>query len=256
MGGIVKIALLIEYEGTNYYGFQIQTSVPSIQGELEKAISKVTGEVVRLHGAGRTDAGVHASGQVATFETQSGHHPCTFVKALNFHLPADIAIRDACQVEADFDPRRHALSREYRYTILNSPVRLPLTRRWAYLVPRKLNIGAMSEACDMLLGQHDYASFTNKEGGAKNTIRTILGASLKRRGNSVVFDISANAFLPQQVRRTVGCLIRIGLGDMEAAELGEMVVSPKIGTARPTAPSHGLCLIRVNYSYIGFGSQL
>jgi tRNA pseudouridine38-40 synthase len=250
--GIAKIALLIEYEGTSYCGFQIQKGVPTIQGELENTVLKVTGKAVRLHGAGRTDAGVHASGQVATFETQSALSPSTFVKALNFHLPTDIAIKDACQVKANFDARRDALSREYRYTILNRPVLLPLSRRFACFVPRKLNINVMCEACEVLVGEHDFASFTNSEGKAKHTVRTILGIKLGEKGDFVVSDVSANAFLPQQVRRTVGCLVKIGLGEMEIEELFRMIILAGIETTKPIAPAHGLCLMKVNYSNIGF----
>ena len=227
--------------------------MPTVQGELEQAILKVTGEAVRIRGAGRTDAGVHASGQVAAFETESALSPSTFVKAINFYLPLDIAIKDACKVEANFDARRHALSREYRYTIVNSPVVLPLSRRWAYCVSGKLNIEAMNKTCEALLGTHDFASFTNSEGCAKNTVRTVFGAELHRKDSFVVFDISAIGFLPQQVRRTVGCLIKIGLGEMGVEELDRMVISARAGMAKPTAPPHGLCMMKVNYSNIGFG---
>ena len=254
---MAKIALLIEYEGTKYHGFQIQNNVPTIQGKLERAIFKVTGEAVRLRGAGRTDAGVHARGQVATFETNSDASllpPLTLVRALNFHLPPDISIRDACNVEANFDARRDALSREYRYSILNNPVHSPRYRQWAYLVARKLDAEAMSKACDILLGQHDFAPFTNKEGGAKNTVRTVFRAEVRKEGDFIFFDMVANAFLPQQVRRTVGSLIRIGLGDMEVSEFYKMASSGMIGAAKIVAPPHGLCLMKVNYSNIRFAN--
>ncbi|MCL0078368.1 tRNA pseudouridine(38-40) synthase TruA [Dehalococcoidia bacterium] len=249
---MAKIALLIEYEGTRYHGFQIQLNVPTIQGELERAIFKVTGEAVRLHGAGRTDAGVHARGQVATFETASALPPLTFLRALNFYLPPDISVRDACNVGMGFDVRRDALSREYRYTILNDSVYSPRHRRWAYRVTGKLDAEAMNRACEVLLGQHDFAPFTNSEGGAKNTVRTVFKAEVRREGRLMFFDMVANAFLPQQVRRTAGSLLRIGSGDMEVDEFREMAGSGLIGAAKPVAPAHGLCLMRVNYSNIGF----
>lgn len=252
MSGVTKIALLIEYEGTRYHGFQIQNNAPTIQGELERAIFKVTGEAVRISGAGRTDAGVHARGQVATFETSSVLPPLTFVRALNFYLPPDISVRDACNVAVGFDVRRDALSREYRYTILNDSVHSPQYRRWAYLVTGKLDAGAMSKACEILLGQRDFAPFTNNEGGAKNTVRTVFKAEVRREGRLMYFDMVASAFLPQQVRRTAGSLIKTGLGSMEADEFYEMAGCGMIGAAKIVAPPHGLCLMRVNYSDIGF----
>ncbi|HAZ32198.1 MAG TPA: tRNA pseudouridine(38-40) synthase TruA [Dehalococcoidia bacterium] len=249
---MAKISLLIEYEGTNYHGFQIQSNVPTIQGELERAIFRVTGEAVRIRGAGRTDAGVHAWGQVATFETASALPPLTFLRALNFYLPPDISVRDACSVGVRFDVRRDALSREYRYTILNDSVHSPRHRRWTYLVTRKLDTEAMSKACGILLGQHDFAPFTNTEGAAKNTVRTVFKAEVRREGRLMFFNMAANAFLPQQVRRTAGSLLRVGSGEMEVDEFWEMAGSGLIGAAKPVAPPHGLCLMRVNYSDIGF----
>jgi len=249
---LAKIGLLIEYEGTSYHGFQIQNNVPTIQGELERAIFKVTGERVRIRGAGRTDAGVHAWGQVATFETASALPPPTLMRALNFYLPPDISVRDACSVGVSFDVRRDALSREYRYTILNDSVRSPRHRRWAYLVTGRLDAEAMSEACEILLGQHDFAPFTNNEGGAKNTMRTVFKAEVRREGHLMFFDMVASAFLPQQVRRTAGSLVKIGSGCMQVDEFCEMAGSGLIGAAKPVAPPHALCLMRVHYSDIGF----
>lgn len=252
---MAKIALLIEYEGTRYHGFQIQIDVPTIQGELEKALFKVTREAVRLYGAGRTDAGVHALGQVATFEIDSALSPLTFLKALNSYLATDISVRDACTVEGGFDARRSALSREYRYTILNDSVPSPLHRRWTCRVPRKLDTVAMNKACGGLRGKHDFAPFTNDEGGRKNTIRTVFEAAVRREGRLVFFDMVANAFLPQQVRRTIGSLLKVGSGEMEVKCFHKMAGSGLIGAARPVAPAHGLCLVRVNYSNIGFSDD-
>lgn len=252
MSGVAKIALLIEYEGTRYHGFQIQDSVPTIQGELEKAIFKVTGAAGRLRGAGRTDAGVHAWGQVATFETISLIAPRTFVRALNFYLPVDISVRDACNADAMFDARRDALRREYRYTILNGSRQSPRHRRWAYMVGVRLDAVAMNRACEILLGEHDFAPFTGIEGGMKNTVRTVFRAEVKKEGQFMFFDVEANAFLPRQVRRIAGSLLRVGSGDMEVEEFWEMAGSGMIGAARPVAPPHGLCLMRVHYSDIGF----
>jgi len=247
--------LLIEYEGTRYHGFQIQKDVPTIQGEVEKAIQKVTGEMIRLYGAGRTDAGVHAKGQVAAFETESTLSAEIFVKALNSYLSPDIAIKDACIVKASFDPRRDAVSREYRYTINNSTVRSPISRKWAYSVLKKLNIENMNAASEILLGEHDLAPFTNKEGATKNTVRMVTKAEFEQENEFLYFDMVSRAFLPQQVRRTVGSLLEVGSGKLEVSEFFEIACSGEIGRAKPVVPPHGLCLIKVNYSDIGFSYE-
>ena len=252
MTGIAKIALLIEYEGTGYHGFQVQSNVPTIQEELEKAIQKITGEKIRLHGAGRTDAGVHAKGQVAAFEFASAFSPLSLVRAMNAYLPPDIVVKDACQVEASFNPRRDALSREYRYTIMNGSLPSPFSRRWAYFKPRKLDVSAMNKACEIMKGEHDFASFTNSEGRAKNTIRTVFKTEVRKKNDFISIDMVANAFLPQQVRRTVGYLVEIGSGNMGAGDFYEMINSGRIGLAEHVVPPHGLCLMKVNYSDIGF----
>ncbi len=170
---------MVEYEGTAYYGFQWQKGVPTIQGKLEEAVFNVTGQRVRIRGAGRTDAGVHARGQVASFECESRLSAPVMVRALNANLPPDIAVKAACEVDSRFDPRRDALSREYRYTILNTVSRSPLWARWSYWLPRRLDTDAMNRACEALLGEKDMAPFTNREGGKKNTVRRVMRAAVE-----------------------------------------------------------------------------
>ena len=247
--------MLIEYEGTRYHGFQIQNDVPTIQGEVEKAIQKVTGEKIRLHGAGRTDAGVHAREQVAAFEIESTLSAKTFVKALNSYLSPDIAIRNAYNVNRSFDPRRDAVSREYRYTINNSSVRSPFSRKWAYSVLKKLNIDHMNAASEILIGEHDFVPFTNNEGATKNTVRKVTTAEFWGEDEFIYFGMVASAFLPQQVRRTVGSILQVGLGKMGVSEFYKVARSGEIGKAKPVAPPHGLCLMKVNYSDIGFNHE-
>jgi len=243
---------LVEYEGTAYYGFQWQKGVPTIQGKLEEAVFNVTGQRVRIRGAGRTDAGVHARGQVASFECESRLSAPVMVRALNANLPPDIAVKAACEVDSRFDPRRDALSREYRYTILNTVSRSPLWARWSYWLPRRLDTDAMNRACEALLGEKDMAPFTNREGGKKNTVRRVMRAAVERVGGRVLFDMEANAFLPQQVRRAVAALIRVGLGQMTVRDFFDLAASGETGKAKLVAPAQGLCLMRVNYSKIGF----
>jgi len=228
--------------------------VPTIQAELEKAIGKITGERVRINVASRTDAGVHAQGQVAAFVTAAVLSPLTFVRALNFHLPRDIAIKDARQVGEEFNPRKDALSREYRYTILNRPTPSPLQDRQAYFLSKQMDVEAMNRACQFLIGEHDFASFTDIREGTKSTVRRVIKAAIHKEREFMFFDMVAHAFLPHQVRRTVGSLIKVGSGKMGIEEFGEMISSGKLGMANLAAPPHGLCLIKVNYSDFGFTS--
>ncbi len=237
--------LVIEYEGTRYHGFQIQANAPTIQGELERALFRLTGETIRVKGAGRTDAGVHAKGQVVTFVTRSELSPGTFVRALNFYLPRDIAVRTAYTVSNNFDVRRDARSREYRYYILNRATPSPLWQRYAYFVAKPLYVEAMNNACQILIGRHDFTSFSSYR--IANAVRTVYKAEVRREGDLVTFDMVADSFLPHQVRNTVGALIDVGLGNSSPREFCEMARAREPGSARPTAPAHGLYLMKVNY---------
>jgi len=244
--GLTKIVLLMEYEGTNYHGFQWQENAATIQGELESALYKLTGEAVRVMAASRTDAGVHALGQVASFRTGSGHPARTFVSGLNYYLPSDIAIKDACLVHGDFNVRR-AISRHYRYYITNSPTRSPFKTRYAHLVPRQLDIETINQACKSLVGEHDFAPFISSVAPIKNTVRTVYSAQVARQGDMVIFDITANSFLPHQVRNTVGALIKVGLDKMKVKTFQEMARCGQRGVIGPTAPACGLWLMQIDY---------
>jgi len=242
-----KIVLVVEYDGRNYYGFQWQAKLPTIQAELERAIHELTGESSRVIAASRTDAGVHARGQVVSFRTKSALSPQTFVRALNYYLPRDIAVKGACKVNMDFNVRRDAVSREYDYCILNSSTRSPLFEGFAYFVPRKLNIKVMNRMCKFLEGEHDFASFAAALGKLGSTTRTVYEAKVTKEDEMVTYHMTANSFLPHQVRNTVGLLIRIGLGKVGLEELQQIMEAKRLGLAGPTAPAHGLCLTKVNY---------
>jgi len=245
-----KIALIMEYDGTTYHGFQLQASLPTIQGEIEKALWKLTGERSRVMAASRTDTGVHAKEQVVSFRTKSSLPSPTFIKGLNYYLPSDIAVKAAFRVSDSFNVRRSALSREYNYYILNSPTRSPIRRGFAYLVTGNLDIGAMNQACQAIIGKHDFASFaTCIESRIKSTIRHIYRAEIEKDGDLVIFNIVANSFLPHQVRNTVGALIKVGLGKMTVDEFRSIVEAKRPGLAGPTAPACGLCLMRINYPH-------
>jgi len=244
-----QILLIIEYDGTGYHGFQWQNGLPSIQKEVEKAISKLTGEKRRVISASRTDAGVHAKGQVVGFRTRSELPTRNFVNGLNHYLPRDIAVKAAYRVNDAFRIRRDAVSREYSYYILNSPTRSPIREGRVYQVANPLDIEAMNRAAQTLIGEHDFASFVNGDGSwLESTVRNVSRAEVERDGELVTFHIAANSFLPHQVRTTVGVLIRVGQGKMKLDQFNSIIKARLPGTAGPTAPACGLCLDRVNYS--------
>ncbi len=243
-----NIVLILEYDGIRYHGSQLQANAPTIQEEMEKALQKLTGERTRVKAASRTDAGVHAKGQVISFRTKSALPLKAFIGGLNYYLPRDIAVKEAFGVDDSFDVRRSALSREYKYYILNSPTRSPMRQGFSYLVNGNLDIGAMNQACQALIGKHDFASFvTSTDIGEKSTVRNVHKAGIERDGDMVVLDMVANSFLPHQVRNTVGSLIKVGQGKMTVDEFYGMVEARRPGLAGPTAPAGGLCLMRVNY---------
>jgi tRNA pseudouridine38-40 synthase len=242
-----KFILLIEYDGTQYYGFQWQVDLPTIQNELEQAIKQFCGQSSRVMAASRTDAGVHAKGQVVSFWAKSTLDTMTLVRALNYYLPGDIAVKAAYRAGDDFNVRRDALSREYRYYILNSNTRSPLSRRFALFMPKMLDIQPMNEACQLIQGEHDFVSFASSLDGNKSTLRNVYEAGIETKGDFTVFCIVANSFLPHQVRSTVGLLIRLGLGKIGIADFRDIIEARSLGLAGPLSPACGLCLEKVNY---------
>ncbi len=248
ISNLTKMALIMEYDGSGYYGFQLQANLPTIQGGIEKALLKLTGERVRVLAASRTDSGVHALGQVISFRMKSLLTPQTFASGLNHYLPRDIAVKAAHRVSDAFNVRRHALSREYNYYILNSSVRSPIRAGFCHLVTGKLDILAMNRAAQALIGEHDFASFATGAGAElKSTWRRVYQAKVEKDGELVVFNMVANSFLTHQVRNTVGALVRVGLGKMTAGEFHSIIEAKKPALAGATAPARGLCLMKVNY---------
>ncbi len=245
----MRLALIVEYEGTDFHGFQYQSNVPSIQEELEKAIERVTGERVRIAGAGRTDAGVHAEGQVVAFDTVSTHSPETFVRALNFYLPDAIAVKAAYRVARGFDPRRDALSRRYRFTVLNSSVPAPLMRRTAVRITEPLDVRRMRGAARLLVGERDFKNFAGPLAEeCSSTVRHIYQASVRKVGDVVTFDFEGSAFLPHQVRRMVGALVDVGRGKLLLSDFRTCISGEAGDIVAHSLPPHGLCLMGVTYS--------
>lgn len=246
----VEIILVVEYDGSNYHGSQLQANAPTIQGEMERALNKLTGEKIRIKAASRTDAGVHARGQVISFQTESTLPLKAFIDGLNHYLPRDIAVKDAYNSNGLLDVRRSATSREYRYSMLKSRTRSPLREGYSCRIDNNLDIEAMNRACRYLIGRHDFTSFISSAETArrKRTIRDVYKAEITQHGDMIVLDMEANSFLPHQVRNTVGSLIKVGEGKMTVEEFYQMVEAKTPGLAEPTAPAMGLCLMRVNYS--------
>jgi tRNA pseudouridine38-40 synthase len=244
-----RLALVLEYDGTDYCGFQWQANAPSIQGALEAALEKLTGETVRVLGSSRTDAGVHARGQVVSFKTGSALPVEAFVHGLNYHLPEDIAVKSASQVNDSFLVRTMSVSREYSYYILNSRTRSPIAARFAHRVTCALDIDAMHLASQALVGIHDFASFASDLSGEPqmSTVRQVYQAKVERHEDMVVFNIVANAFIRHQIRSTAGALVQVGLHKLSQSDFNGLLAARQIGLAGPTLPAYGLCLMRVNY---------
>jgi len=241
-----RIALVVEYDGTAYAGSQYQRNAPTIQEELEKALNKLTSERTRLALAGRTDAGVHAKGQVVSFRTRASYEAGVFVRALNAHLPQDIVVRSARQVPLSFQVRRQAKRRWYRYLIYNGRQRPALGRHYCWHIAQPLDVEAMQGAARQLVGEHELAAFVAPSAPGR-TVRTVYRAEVSRRRSWVVFDIEANSFLQQQVRRTVGALVEVGLGKQTVEGFRRLLASAQRGAATLAAPPRGLCLMAVEY---------
>lgn len=244
----IKLALIIEYDGTKYCGSQRQAHGVTVQAELETALQKLTGETLRVNLSSRTDAGVSALGQVASFRTATAVPLEKVVKGLNHYLPEDIAVQAVCRIPDDLDVRRHAVRREYCYRIWNSPMPSPVNERHRHRVSGPLDEELMDRAARMLIGTHDLASFASRMVKfEKTTVRSVYEAGVSREGKEILFRIVAGSFLPHQVRNTVGALIRVGRGKMNLEEFGELLKTKTPGTAGPAVPGRGLCLVRINY---------
>ena len=243
-----KLALIVEYDGTRFHGFQLQARGNTVQEELEQAIEAFTGEELRVTAASRTDAGVHALGQVVSFRTKAPYPPQTFVSALNHHLPEDIVVHTACEIPAGFDVRTKAVSRRYEYWMRLSPTRSALLRYRALDVTGPLELAPMSEAASVLVGEHDFASFAGSLVPKQASTRRELGrAELRCRDDLLVFGVEGRSFLHQQVRRMAGALLEVGRGRLTVAEFGRFLSEPSRGAAGPTLPPQGLYLKAVLY---------
>lgn len=265
---------MLEYDGTDFAGFQRQGTRGranddglhaarlsrsgdnrgglcdgarrTVQASVESAIAAVTGEELRITAAGRTDAGVHAQGQVVHIRTASELSPEVLGRALNAHLPEDVSVRSVRMAPDGFHARHSARSRVYRYTLYDTPARAPLLRRQALHVPEGLDVERMAAAAGHLIGRHDFGAFAAEE-ETTSTTRVLHRLECAREASVVSVEVEGDAFLRHMVRRIVGTLIRVGMGRLDPDSVGVILENRDKGQAGPTAPPVGLCLMRVNY---------
>ena len=241
-----NIKLTIEYDGTNYCGWQIQKNAKSVQEVLTETIAKITGHKITLYGASRTDSGVHAKGQIANFRTNSRMTSHQFIKALNSNLPGDIAIRTVKEVNKSFNSMYDAKSKNYRYTILNSTIRTALDRNFYYFVPYKISISRMKPALKYLIGRHDFRAFATRSSAKENCIRKIYSIKINTKANYIYINIKGNGFLYNMVRTIVGTLLLVAQDKIKPEGIRAIIESRERKKAGPTAPAKGLCLLKVN----------
>lgn len=244
-----NIKLILEYDGTNYHGWQSQAGSgrPTVQETVERAIRELGHEEVDLSSSGRTDAGVHAFGHVANFTTTMTMPPEAWAPALNHHLPSDIRVLRSEEVAPDFHSRYSASGKTYRYVILNRHAPSALYRNRAWHVPKKLNLPAMRRAAKYLVGTHDFSAFRASACGAKNPVRSLKALLIKKRGDFIDMLLTADAFLQRMARNIAGTLVDVGLGRFKPDEVKRILASKDRRLAGKTAPSQGLYLVEVYY---------
>ena len=241
-----RLALVLEYDGGNYAGFQLQAGQPTIQGEIEKSLARFTTEAIRIRGASRTDSGAHAKGQVVDFATRSEHPLENFPRAMNYYLPWDVRVLKAYEVSSDFNSRRDALGRTYRYNILNREWPSPLLRHTRLWVKEKLEIDRMAAAAECLVGRHDFRVFSSGLPEDKSAVRQVRRWDVCTKGESkVIIEAEANGFLRHQIRRINAMLVEVGKGRLPEDSIDRVLRGDT--PAEATLPAHGLCLMKVSY---------
>jgi tRNA pseudouridine38-40 synthase len=245
----MRIRAKVAYDGTDFFGFQRQADARTIQGEIETALERVFGERMTVTAAGRTDAGVHAIGQVIAFEVDWRHALDALTRSLNANLSDDVAVRELQVCDTDFHPRYAAVSRTYEYTAYSCDVRQPLWRRYAWQLEQAPNLALMNEAAQYLVGAHDFAAFGSAPSGREEetTVREVMRAEWRSAGDRLQFTIEANAFLFRMVRRIVTALVKVGQGRHHPDDVKEMLESKDAQRITGLAPASGLCLVAVKY---------
>lgn len=242
-----RVLLVVQYDGTEYHGFQRQPELPTIQEQLERAASRVLGHDVAIIGAGRTDAGVHAIGQTATFDTDRPIPIERVAGALNAALPSDISVVSAVEAPLEFHPRFDAAGKLYGYRILNRGLPSPFIGRYAWHVPEPLDVTAMRAAAGELLGRHDFAAFSSAGSSVQDTVRTLVRLDVQPEGELLELRAEADGFLYMMVRRLVGALVEVGLGRLSVARLVGILECGDRTQAPWIAPPQGLSLLKVIY---------
>lgn len=242
---MTTLKLVLAYDGTGFRGWARQPGQRTVQGVLEEALARMLGSAPRLSVAGRTDAGVHAAGQVVSFEAEVD--PDRLLRGLNGMLAPEIVVRSARRARDGFDARRSAVAREYRYRISTAPVPDPFTARYVWHRPGPLSVGRMRRAARLLEGEHDFASFCRPAGRGASTVRRLERLAVRRSGDLVEVRARAGAFLHQMVRSLVGTLVDVGEGRMEPEAMPEVLAARSRAAAGRVAPPHGLTLERVLY---------
>ena len=244
--------LTIAYRGTEFAGWQIQPGKRTVQQCLEDAIAKIWGQKISLQGSGRTDTGVHALGQVASFNAPRLHNAAIALRALNANLPRDVRVVKCRLISPAFHARFDAKGKTYRYLISNAAVQDPFTLDTHWHVPRDLDFAAMRKAARLLVGRHDFASFTSNPGYERETtVRTMKRATVVRHSHTLVFHFSADGFLYRMVRNLIGALVKVGKGKIDVAEFARILRACRRSAAPETAPACGLYLMHVRYAKDG-----
>ena len=243
-----RVKLTVEYDGTNYVGWQVQPNGPSVQACIEGALAKLLGTTVSVFVSGRTDSGVHALGQVIAFDHETNRPLKAFVQGLNSLMPDDVAVLKAEEVPADFDPRRWARGKVYRYRISNRPVRSPLRRFTHWEIFKPLDVDAMRVAAKALLGRHDFSAFRAADCQAAHAVREIFAVDIEGDGGGdISIRVHGSAFLKHMVRNLVGTLFEVGRGAEKPEWVAEVLAARDRTRSGQTAPAHGLCLETVFY---------
>ena len=242
-----RIKLVVAYDGTEYCGFQVQNNGPTIEGELNKVLSELFKEDIRVIGASRTDSGVHAYCNVAVFDTQARMPAEKMVYAINQRLPEDIRVQESSEVAADFHPRHTDSRKTYEYRIYNAAVQNPMKRRYALWNYYKLDVEKMKEAAAHLVGEHDFKSFCSADTQVESTVRTVYEVAVTQSGEDIVISVSGNGFLYNMVRIIAGTLLEVGKGKIAPNEMTQILEAKNRQAAGPTAPAHGLTLVKYEF---------
>lgn len=242
------LKLTVAYDGTRFVGWQRQAEGDSIQGLLEDALARFEGAAVTVHGAGRTDAGVHALGQVASVRLTCSHDTATLTRALNAQLPEDLRVLAVEDADPDFHARFSATAKTYRYMIRNAPFAMPFERAYVWHLPERLDLAAMQEAAAVLVGTHDFAAFQSVGTETPGSVRTILRSDVRQLEPTLVaYEVTGEGFLRYMVRALTGTLVEVGRGWREPASIGDLLAGGRRADAGATAPPHGLFLVSVDY---------